>query len=106
MRSAALYRYYPGEDQRIEKHAINQLSQKRALGPPRTNIETFFSEVNVNKAVLLLLSLVYLLPLPASLQDYEFSYSEVSWQEITGGVLLGSESSDDQHFIDPAFLEG
>lgn len=76
------------------------------MGLPRTNIETFFSEVNVNKAVLLLLSLVYLLPLPASLQDYEFSYSEVSWQEITGGVLLGSESSDDQHFIDPAYPGG
>jgi hypothetical protein len=62
--------------------------------------------VNVNKAVLLLLSLLYLLPLPAALQDYEFSYSEVSWQEITGGVALGTDANDDNLFLDPAYPGG
>jgi len=42
------------------------------------------------------------LPLYALLTDYTFSQSSNTYTEITGGTLLGDETTDDQRFLDPA----
>lgn len=38
--------------------------------------------------------------------DYTFSATQGTYTPISGGVLLGTESSDDQRFVDPASPAG
>jgi len=38
--------------------------------------------------------------------NYYFQSSIMAYDEITGGLLLGSENNDDQRFVDPANLAG
>lgn len=38
--------------------------------------------------------------------NYTFQSSVIAYNEISGGFLLGSESNDDQRFVDPANLAG
>jgi parallel beta-helix repeat protein len=35
------------------------------------------------------------------LSNYGFSYSEGTYEEISGGYILGNESTDNQYFVDP-----
>ena len=44
--------------------------------------------------------------LNAQVVAYSFSQSNGTYTEITGGTLLGTETSDDQRFLDPADLVG
>ncbi len=48
------------------------------------------------------LLLTGMLPLHALLSDYTFSQSSNTYTEITGGILLGDEATDDQRFLNPA----
>ena len=41
-------------------------------------------------------------PLFALLSDYTFEQSSNTYTEITGGILLGDETTDDQRFLNPA----
>jgi hypothetical protein len=38
--------------------------------------------------------------------EYAFSATQGTYTPITGGILLGTDSSDDQRFVDPAVPEG
>ena len=46
------------------------------------------------------------LPLSAVLADYTFSASNTTYTEITGGTVFGTETSDDQRFVDPTIPAG
>jgi hypothetical protein len=46
------------------------------------------------------------LPVYAFLSDYTFTATTSTYSEITGGTLFGTESSDDQRFVDPAVPAG
>ena len=45
-------------------------------------------------------------PLAALLSDYTFTQSVTTYNEITGGSVYGTETSDDQRFVDPAVPAG
>ncbi len=45
-------------------------------------------------------------PMYALLSDYSFTTTVTTYTEITGGLLLGTESSDDQRFVDPTIPAG
>jgi len=53
-------------------------------------------------AMILYVILSLTLPLYAALPDYTFTTTTGQYTEITGGTLLGNETSDDQRFVDPA----
>jgi hypothetical protein len=38
--------------------------------------------------------------------EYSFTQTNTTWTPITGGVVLGTETSDDQRFVDPATPAG
>lgn len=42
----------------------------------------------------------------AGLAEYQFSYSESVWQELSGGNLLGDEATDNQYFVNPEYPWG
>ncbi len=46
--------------------------------------------------------LIFTLPLFAELSVYAFTQTTATYTEITGGLLLGNESSDNQRFVNPA----
>jgi hypothetical protein len=50
--------------------------------------------------------MVLAMPLMAVFQDYTFTQSTGTYTEITGGVSLGTETTDDQRFLDPATPAG
>lgn len=50
--------------------------------------------------------LIGFIPLPALLADYTFNQSVGTYTEITGGTVFGTETSDDQRFVDPATPAG
>lgn len=55
---------------------------------------------------LLMLMLCSIAPAQSALQDYTFAYSVGTYEEITGGLLLGTESNDEQRFLDSLSLDG
>ena len=57
--------------------------------------------------ILLTLSLcMFLLWGQNSLSEYSFSYSVSTYQEITDGISLGSETTDDEYFVNPENTSG
>jgi len=56
----------------------------------------------------LIFSLIMLLagPMYAALTDYTFVQTTGTYTEITGGLSLGTETTDDQRFVDPTALTG
>ncbi|MFO7659743.1 MAG: carboxypeptidase regulatory-like domain-containing protein, partial [Candidatus Cloacimonadaceae bacterium] len=64
----------------------------------------------MNKSVIttIIFSVIMLLTLPLSafVYDYTFIQTTGTYTEITGGVSLGTETTDDQRFLDPAFPAG
>jgi hypothetical protein len=57
-------------------------------------------------ASIMLLLMIFTLPLFAEVADYNFVQTVGTYTEITGGFSLGTETSDDQRFVDPATLIG
>ena len=57
-------------------------------------------------AIFLSVILLSLTPLYADMADYTFVQSTGTYTEITGGFSLGTETTDDQRFFDPANLTG
>lgn len=62
----------------------------------------FFSAGWCKPAVLILGMITALNGLSAQVSQYTFSQSVGTYTVISGGTLLGSESSDDQRYVDPA----
>ena len=60
----------------------------------------------MKKITLLLIMIMSTCYLNAQVVAYSFSQSNGTYTEITGGTLLGSETSDDQRFVDPATPAG
>ncbi|MFO7660609.1 MAG: carboxypeptidase regulatory-like domain-containing protein, partial [Candidatus Cloacimonadaceae bacterium] len=57
-------------------------------------------------AIFLSVILLSVAPLCAILADYTFVQSTGTYTEITGGSLYGTETSDDQRFVDPTVPAG
>ncbi|MBM4398721.1 MAG: choice-of-anchor J domain-containing protein, partial [Candidatus Cloacimonetes bacterium] len=53
-------------------------------------------------AVLVIVLCSVFTTLAADLKDYQTGYASVPYSEITGGLLLGNETTDDQIFLNPA----
>lgn len=55
-----------------------------------------------------LLLVIWAIVLPARAQTYEYSFTSNmgTYTPIDGGILLGTETSDDQRFVDPATPAG
>ncbi|MDP2159715.1 MAG: GEVED domain-containing protein [Flavobacterium sp.] len=60
----------------------------------------------MKKITLLLFLFTIVFSSKAQLGVYEFTQSTSTYTEITGGTLLGTETTDDQRFVDPATLVG
>lgn len=60
----------------------------------------------MKKNILIILSFCMIfscgLPLYALLADYTFNQTSNTYTEITGGITLGDETTDDQRFLDPS----
>jgi len=50
--------------------------------------------------------LILAVPIHALLVDYTFNQTTGTYTEITGGMSLGTETTDDQRFVDPAIPAG
>ncbi len=70
---------------------INDLKQKKG-GFMYRFIKTSF---------VLILFATFIVNLCAVLPEYNFASSTSTFTEITGGILLGDDSSDDERFVDP-----
>jgi len=57
-------------------------------------------------AILFCVIFLSLAPIYANLVDYTFVQSTGTYTEITGGALYGTETSDDQRFVDPTIPAG
>ncbi len=57
-------------------------------------------------AFVLCVILALAMPLAAGLADYTFTATTSTYTEITGGSVYGTETSDDQRFVDPATPAG
>lgn len=55
---------------------------------------------------LLMLMLCSIATAQSALQDYTFAYSVGTYEEITGGLLLGTESNDEHRFLNSDLLNG
>lgn len=58
------------------------------------------------RALLFMVIMIMTIPVYGFLYDYTFTATTSTYSEITGGTQLGTETSDDQRFVDPAVPAG
>ena len=56
----------------------------------------------MKKITLLIMLFVFSFEASSQVVSYSFSQTSGTYSEITGGTILGTETSDDQRFVNPA----